>query len=275
MLLKYLTHPSLVFFVLPWIMALLVAGTVVQPAMGIYQAQKFFFEGFVFWLGPVPLPGMFSLLVLLATSLSAKILFTSTFSWPHSGTWLIHAGALLLLVGGLVTSLTQQEGSMLLAPEETKNIFDDYYDKELVINKNGDDVVRIAFARAAAMKGDDFRALVPFDMSVTKACHNCDVVQDQNNTVRLVARPHEKDAEKNLAGVQLRVQGRDMLVVQGMPAHVSAYQHGDDIYHVSIHRKKHALPFSIRLLSFSPSFHPGTHVAREYASVIEVADGAL
>ena len=39
----------------------LTAGTLAQKWLGLYAAQKIFFASFIIWVGPIPLPGGYTL----------------------------------------------------------------------------------------------------------------------------------------------------------------------------------------------------------------------
>ena len=83
--LRLLAHPKIAFFVVPFLMIVLVAGTIAQRFVGLYEAQKHFFFSFVVWLGPLPLPGTLSLLALLLASLLCKFIFFSPWQWRRAG----------------------------------------------------------------------------------------------------------------------------------------------------------------------------------------------
>ncbi len=124
-----LTKAKIAFYTLIWLMILLIAGTIAQKYIGLHQAQNMFFSSWIIWLGYIPLPGGLPTLGLLAVSLTAKLFFASPWSLKNSGIIITHIGALLLLLGGLVTYLYSQEGNMIIYEGQSSNFFSDYYDE--------------------------------------------------------------------------------------------------------------------------------------------------
>src|SRR6201995_1098163 len=109
---QFLAKPVLMFYALPWLMLLLVLGTVAQRYIGLYQSQKLFFGSFIFWLGVIPLPGAYATIGLLAIALCAKLVLKSPVRKHNAGTIIAHASVVVLLVGGLITAASREEGYM-------------------------------------------------------------------------------------------------------------------------------------------------------------------
>jgi hypothetical protein len=151
------------FYMLPPLMVLLVAGTLAQGPMGLYAAQKKFFSSFVFWTGPLPLPGGYTLIGLIALSLLVKFLAFSEWSRRRAGINLTHFGVLVLLFGGLLTATGAKESFMVI-PEDTESRYlYDYHQRTLYIFEN--DVLKIA------KPFDELKLRitgVPFDLIVQK-----------------------------------------------------------------------------------------------------------
>ncbi|MEM6781127.1 MAG: cytochrome c biogenesis protein ResB [Pseudomonadota bacterium] len=132
-----LSKPHIMFYALPWLMILLVAGTVAQKDMGLYEAVKLYFSSWIFWLGPIPLPGTLTTIAVIFINLSFKFLFKSTWSLEKAGINITHLGILLLILGGLVTALSMREGYMII-PEGHQTNFVYAYDEanqEVMIHK--------------------------------------------------------------------------------------------------------------------------------------------
>ncbi len=124
----FLAHPAVVFWVVPYIMAILALGTLAQAEMGLFAAQTRYFNSLIMWIGPVPLPGGALALSVLTLNLLVKFLMFSQWSWKKSGVILSHLGVLLLLSGGIWTTLTAQEGSITLAEGAQTHIAKTYAD---------------------------------------------------------------------------------------------------------------------------------------------------
>lgn len=125
-----LASPRVVFYVMIWLMILLVIGTVAQKYIGLHSAQMMFFSSYIIWLGWIPLPGGMPTMGLLTISMMVKLFFASRWNIQNSGIIVTHIGALLLLLGGLVTYLYAQEGNMVIYEGESVNFFSDYYETE-------------------------------------------------------------------------------------------------------------------------------------------------
>lgn len=113
-LIAFLASPGILFYVCPWLMALIIAGTVTQPALGLYPAVDAFLLSWVVWCGFLPLPGGLPTLGLLAVNMLARFLFKSEWVWPKAGIHLAHFGVLVMLFSGLMTVLTAREGYMII-----------------------------------------------------------------------------------------------------------------------------------------------------------------
>ncbi|MES2729190.1 MAG: cytochrome c biogenesis protein ResB [Pseudomonadota bacterium] len=110
-----MAHPAVLFWVVPYIMLILFLGTLAQADMGLFAAQRTYFNALIFFVGPLPLPGGALALSLLTLNLFVKFLMFSQWSWRKAGIILSHLGVLLLLSGGIWTTLTAQEGAITLA----------------------------------------------------------------------------------------------------------------------------------------------------------------
>ncbi len=117
--LKIIAHQRIAFFILPFLMAILILGTIAQRFVGLYEAQKQYFFSYIVWLGPVPVPGTLTLLSLLLFSLLCKFIFFSPWKMKRLGINLAHLGVLVLLFGGLITLVDKQEGDLVLFAKQT------------------------------------------------------------------------------------------------------------------------------------------------------------
>jgi hypothetical protein len=91
-------------------MLLFAIGTVAQRYLGLYVAEKAFFSSFFFLAGGfIPLPAGYTLMGLMALSLTCKFLLKSQWVWPRLGINLAHLGVLLLFIGGMVSSLVAED----------------------------------------------------------------------------------------------------------------------------------------------------------------------
>lgn len=285
---RWLTHPRMIWWLMPWLMLLLVVGTIAQREIGLYEAEQRYFTSWIVWLGPVPTPGLYPVLALLSLSLLAKLAFKSPWRAANAGSIITHFGALLLMAGGLLTALSAEEGFMPLAEGDRASRVSDYHQRELAVFKN--DRYLFGYAPEALMQEAILPPeSLPFTLEVTQFCRNCQPAfreeKDENVAYfdladRLILQdaPLEKEDEGNLAGVMLRLSDATAdsngvyLAYEGMPRYPS-WNIGDDQYRLEMRKTQRALPFSITLKQFEKMVHPGTNTAREYQSEVLVDEG--
>jgi hypothetical protein len=115
--LRWLEQADLFLYLAPLFMVLLVWGTLAQSTLDPFQAQAQYFNTFLAWgSGVFPLPGGMALLGLMLAGLAIKLARPSLWVWPKTGVTLAHAGAFLLILGGFLTGLWTQEGTVTLMP---------------------------------------------------------------------------------------------------------------------------------------------------------------
>lgn len=284
--LKKLASPSVVFYSLPWLMLLLILGTTAQKEIGVFEAQRLYFSAWIIWLGPLPLPGSYPTLGLITISLFAKFLLYSPWRRHQAGIIITHLGVLILLLGGLVTAFTQQEGFISLKEGQRGSSVSGYYNRVLTIEKNEETVA--AYDVAQMKEGIVTDPRLPFSIAIESVCANCRpvAVKDTKNRhglaaqVTLTAAPEEKENELNLSGVNFTLSGLTddqnghYLVMEEIPV-MPEVTVGEDIYRFSIGRRQTALPFSIELVDFKRELHPGTDMARAFSSDVIVHDGGV
>lgn len=287
MSLRMLAHPIWMFFALPWLMILLVFGTVAQRYIGLYASQKLFFGSFVLWAGPVPLPGAYATLLLLSINLIAKLVFKSVFTWQRAGTLLVHISAIVLLLGGLISALAREEGYMVLGDGDSSHIISDYRLRELKIEDNGKVIAAIPYGQLRA--GDIIKADAQLTLTIIRTCFPCGlVVRSQLKSpgnmhgvaqrLELSARPYSKEDALNLAGVEFSVwkgvPDGNYIAFEGLAAPDAITVSGHH-YTIGLKPVERILPFDVRLMHFTKSDYPGTEEARAYRSDVEVSDNGL
>lgn len=272
------------FLALPLLMMTLVAGTLAQRWMGLYDAQKTFFVAPVIWVGPLPLPGGSVLLGAIAFSLLLKFLFFSPWKPERAGSNLSHLGVLVLLSGGLFTALGAQESYLFIPQGETRNVLEDYHQRDFTVARNGETLFRIPH--------QDIKPGMPLPdprFVILSNCRNCLVEKREDPrkrhkgmaaAVRLRDGPPSKQDEENLygltfslAGISERIDGT-YIVFDAMPTPLRL-EPGNDVYEISYARRKRLLPFSVRLKQFEKEFHPGTDKPSHYASDLVIEENGL
>ena len=288
---KALANPRFFCVLLAWLMVLLVAGTVAQRYIGLYQAWQKYFASFVFFEGVVPLPGGYAALSALAFGLVMRLIFATNWrARNQAGVTIVHLGALLLLVGGGLTAAFSSEGNMVIREGRSSAVIHDYYDLELALSAAGRPSAVLPGARlrpGALLHAGD----VPFTIEVLSFCRNCEIApyqgqsQDAAAPRRGFARnfqlrplPLDKQAENNRGGVGFRVRGSDSpgvyAVFESMPI-AQTLSAGGRRYTASLRRRQTALPFRLHLVDFVRENHPGTDLARRYRSEVLLMEGGI
>ncbi len=280
-----MARPDIMFYTLPWMMLLLIVGTVAQREIGIYQAERLFFSSWVLWVGIIPLPGGLLTLSLIFINLLAKFLFKSKWAWRQSGIILTHFGILLLFIGALFTATTAREGFVLIPEGRTSDKIQDYHKKKLYIFENEEEIASYSIQE---LQENDLRhkADLPFQIRVLTSCKNCEFLQAPKNDpdrrglaqkIALKPIPPKKQNEANLSGVTLKISGTDQedgvyVSTEAAPHPILIHKNGRD-YRVQFQRMETKLPFELRLDDFVQELHPGTQMAKNYHSDVEVIDG--
>lgn len=288
-----LARPDILFWVLPFMILVLVIGTISQKEMGILAAQERYFSSYFYMLGFIPLPGGLTLITILFINLLAKFLFKSHWSWEKAGTIVTHFGVLVLILGGAITYFTSKDGYLMVGEGESSNIIEDYHQRMMVV-RDGDKIVyQLPFEQIH--NGMEIAPTnTKFLITINKSCFNCGITrrpadeQDGWTTpgkfMRLDPKASDPQDEKNMTGIEFSVSGAgaDMdgkyLTFDKFPKPpqievIPAEGAKPITYTIAIERKKRELPFTISLQSFKQEFHPGTDMARAYQSTVKVSDG--
>ncbi len=133
---RLLTGPAIPFYTLPYLMGLLIAGTIAHKSIGSYAAQSLFFESWFLHTGMIPIPGVRTVLTLLFAGLLARTVSTfltfpspgpsaQTLNMKTLGAHLCHLGILVLLLGGILSSSVSVDGILTLKNGQKSHIYVD------------------------------------------------------------------------------------------------------------------------------------------------------
>lgn len=286
--LNWFISPALLLWLLPALMLLIAAGTVAQKYVGLYIAEKTYFSSFVFWaFDSLPLPGGYTLLGIFSLSLLLKFLLKSEWRRGRAGINLAHFGVVLLMAGGLVSSLMAQDGSMTIAEGASARQVHDYHQRDLMLVV-GDQMLQ-AIPPSALAKGAVLRlAELGAQVEILDICRNCKISQREAVTedLRSMARgmalspaKPELNDEENVSGLTFRISGLDaasngtyILFEGGPPAKLAA---GDRFFELAYGKSQRSLPFTVELVDFVRVNYPGTDSAKAFYSDVVIHDGAL
>jgi len=289
----YLASSHIVFWLMPYLMALLILGTIAQKYIPLYDVINDYFHSWIIWIDVlifyIPIPGGLTALALLTVALSIKFIFFSTWSWRKSGTILTHLGVLILLVGGLVTITTKEEGFLILNEGQTSDIFADYYQRQLVITG----INNTHHFDFSTLKNNQLLVLDGIEITVQNICDNCGVTSptaEQKETIRhglaqhmqLIPITSNLKKEVNLSGMMIQIknpfdtnQDGVYLLMEDIGAPITLHQEKGKNIILSLGRKEHKIPFYVTLDSFDKINYAGTNQAQNYKSHITIHDGAL
>jgi hypothetical protein len=279
-----LADADMVFWLMPALIALLIAGTIAQRWIGLFRAHEMFFSSFIFFLGPVPLPGGFTVLGLLSAHLTLKFMLKSEWSWRKSGIILSHMGALILLIGGLMTALFAKESYMIIAEGNQSPYIYSYTERNLSIFNDRQEIARLNYDNVKNWEN----AELPFKIKAQNWCNNCAIEKRETKEsiayqsmaafMQLKNAPEEAEPEANLTGVEFEITGTDKdgtyIGFDGMPKPIELTK-GENTYTLIFGKAQEILPFSIALKDFVKDDYEGTEMARAYHSDIIVKDGDL
>lgn len=283
-----LADADMVFWLMPPLMVLLIAGTLAQRWLGLWPAMDMFFSSFIIWAGPLPLPGAYTLLGILSLNITLKFLLKTEWTARKIGINLTHLGAIILLLGGLLTAMTAREYYMLIPEGQESPFIYDYHRRALNIFENNRQIARLPFGE---IKNWDLAAL-PFTMKINSACQNCEIKKRQEqpdydpdqpwqSMARFMvfnAKPPEKDPEADLSGLEFTIAGTDAdgiyVAFDAMPKPIT-FNIGETSYAMMFGKEQSILPFTVALTDFVKDEYGGTAMARSYHSDVIIKDGGL
>ena len=223
---RSLAHPRVFFYCGLWMMVLLIAGTISQKYIGLYQARLQFFSSFVFWFYGLPLPGGRMAMGLILLSLGLKTMHSLPFlkTKKQFSSFVMHLGVILLLIGGFITGLFSQEGYMVLAEGDKSSVVQDYHKVELGIdiktsqhtnstrsNNNKTQTLK-AFHEQSLVAGQVLTGPFPFSLKIQEFMKNAEPVfapQQKGggmpSIVNLKTKKLEKVNEENQAGLLFQI----------------------------------------------------------------------
>ena len=288
-----LSRPVVLFYSLPWLMALLIAGTVAQKYLGLYEATKLYLTAPLIWLGGVlPLPGVPLVLFLIFLNLVFKLFFKSPWKPENAGIIITHFGAAFLFLGMALTAGLSNEGYIALAEGDSSARISDYHRRELVFVQDGKDAVRLPYRTLeTGMTVQDQN--LPFTIEILDACRNCTMQMNEDadgdtaarhglaEKVSLKALPLEKTEESNLSGVMIRISGAaeqsDGIYIAFEPVKNLPQITAKDgrVYSLTLRRAETVLPFTVELLDVTRILYPGTSMPQSYYSDLRVHDGDI
>ena len=290
---KIVGSPKIFVYTVMWMMLLVFVGTIVQKDIGLYAAQKVYFSSwFIIFFGLIPFPSGKLTMLVMFLNLSCYFFRPHIFSKNKIGITITHSGVILMLAGGLLTSLFSNEGSLVIDEGGESNFFENYHLKEfIVVDTNNSEYDEFTvfdnneLYRKNILEHDNF----DFKIEILDFYINCRPerrLYGNNETFRGMASnfflqeiESEKEYEKNISGLVYRLSGttnQDGVYINyvGQPITQSLSVNSKD-YMLILRRERTYLPFSLKLIDFKKVMHPGTNIAKSYSSDIYLNENGI
>jgi hypothetical protein len=143
---------DILFWTLPWLMVLIVWGTIAQKDVGLFTATEIYFSSFYFMWQGLPLPGGYTVLTIMTVNLICKFIFLSPWTFEKIGIHIIHLSIIILMIGGLLTAVTIDEGFVAFSVNDTKSEMSDFEGGEMFIRSD--------------MSDDSAKTPLPYDITL-------------------------------------------------------------------------------------------------------------
>ncbi len=287
---------------------LVFAGTIAQVHLGIHEVQQLYFQSLFVWWPPnsngfkIPIypGGRLIGAVLLANLITAHIR-RFQWTWRKFGIQLIHAGLIVMLLGGLLTDLFSVDSYMRLAIGETKNYSEDLRLTELVvIDESDSDLDQVtAIPQARLQRGGTIEhSSLPFRILVrrfypnsqigmlSKAGANAQAAATQGVGSRVVVTEAPRDTTPNghdTVSVVIEIEpiptGNEVtaaslgtwLVSDGLGAPQEFFYSGKQ-WRLELRPVRYYKHYSMTLQKFTHERYPGTEIPKNFASRVTLTD---
>ncbi|MFP4540225.1 MAG: cytochrome c biogenesis protein ResB [Opitutales bacterium] len=307
---QFFTSLRLTIFLLGSSVLLVFFGTLDQASDGIYLTQKRYFEHFfvVYEAGGLhlPMPGGYLLGPLLILNLLAAHFRYYRAGWRKLGIAALHIGVILLLVGQLLTQVSQRESFMWLAEGEASNYLESFhYDELVVVDRSAPGGERVVSWPEAAFKrtGNTLQhPTLPFTLRIVAYAHNAAIspregmpqgpdfnltqgIGADRDFTMLPLSPTYADGERNRKTAIVEIMtsegslGRWMVSnvfrekqPVSLPLPAQTFEYAGTEYEIALRFQRHYLPAHLHLLDFQHDRYPGTEIPHNFSSEIAILD---
>ncbi|HHN75052.1 MAG TPA: hypothetical protein ENK10_07470 [Acidobacteria bacterium] len=287
--LAFLSRAEIFTFACAWLIVLLIIGTLAQRSIGLYGAQEKYFSSWITMVGVLPLPGGRLTMLVVFINLLAYLAQPSAWNLRRAGLLVAHAGALLLLIGGMLTAYFSNEGNMMIAEGEASRIVADDRAKEVAFidTSPADHDAVLAYSQQWLEPGRQMK--LPVEGVTAEVLHFYPQAQafrrdnpapDPWRGLGRIARAepvlHPGDDEfgsaavLRIAGAGQEIDGQYLLVENARQPDVITI--GGKAIRLELRREQRILPFSLELIDFEKKVHPGTRMASAYSSTVNLLD---
>ncbi len=262
-------------------------GTLGQVDYGLFEAQKKYFESYVFieWLQigsaniGIPLPGGYLLMIALFINMGLGLALKIRKDAKRLGMLIVHASVLFLLLAGWVSFQFKTEGAIKLYEGQSSNVYRSYTDWIIeIIPSDKSDVLEIPeqqFAAASPETPQTFNSpALPFAIEVTHYAPNSQARPATEaagfpviDGATIIATERNPQREANVPSVALKIDGKEHLI-WGMITSPIQITSGTKDYQIRLAKKGYVAPYAVRLEKFTKEDHPNTGQAKVYESDI-------
>ena len=294
-------------------MILILLGTLEQVHWGIWHVQKVYFSSWLCFypMDPtaalrIPLPAGFTLGALLIINLAFAHVRHFKATAAKVGNLMIHAGLLLLLGGGFVTAIYQEESAMIIPEGDKRNYSEAFREFEIaLVEKSGasDAVVAVpdSILRDLAAKGLPADVALPGTpyVIVVQAYHPNAMLRAKSQMpeglalkatqgigarTELAYKPLPESYDDNkpnapTAIVELKTKEKslgtwalNLNLTESFDA--QTFEDAGKTYELSLRRTRYYVPFTVQLDKFTHEKYPGTETPRRFASDVTLKEGA-
>lgn len=271
-------------------------GTLEQTESGLFEVQKRYFESLflVHWVAdkiPIPLPGVFLLLIALTVNLVLGGLVRIRKSRHTAGVIVIHVGILMMLAAGFVKTYFSVDGHLTLFEHDASDEFVSYHEWEVAVW----DASQRRDVQEFVISEDRFRGLdpagertvsiqdpaLPLRLTFSRFVENAEVLpasvagerQPAVDGFAVRELKAEKENEQNLAALYVKAEGGAEGILWGRARYPWLVEAGGKTWAVDLRRKRFKLPFTIVLDEFAHEMHPGTGMAKAFRSNVTKLEG--
>ena len=311
-LIDTLASLKLTVFLLVLSMILVLLGTLEQVHWGVWHVQKVYFSDWICFypMDPTaafrfPLPGGFLIGALLMLNLGFAHFRHFKATSAKVGISMIHAGLLLLLGGGFVTAIYQEESAMIIPEGEKRNYSEAFREFEIALVGKGaasdavvvipDTILRdiaakkapssielpgtpytlvvqtyhpnaVLRAKSQMPEGLDLKATQGIGARTQLAFKPLPESYDDNKPNAPTAIVELKTKEKSLGTWALNLNLTESFDAQ-------TFEDAGKTYELSLRRTRYYVPFTVQLDKFTHDKYPGTETPRRFASDVQIKEG--
>jgi hypothetical protein len=289
---------ALAIVVLAFLFLITVIGTLEQTHSSLFEVQQRYFEStFVIHhvMGvPVPLPGVYLLLVVLGVNLVCGGIVRIRKDKTTWGVIVAHLGVLLMFAGAGVEYYCSQKGHATIVEGQSTSEFDSYFEWEIAIApaQNAGPVEELVvrhheFMRLAPGSRVTFTSSkLPFDLVVHDVLPNCvprsavGASTPGVEGVALESLPRNKEAESDTAGAYVLVLPKsDSAPVEGVLWGREKYPMSVAVegkrWTIGMAHRRFPMPFSVRLDKFRRTMYPGIDTPKSFESDVTKIQGGM